>query len=335
MRQSANGLAISSTKRPTAARLSYRASSKSYKSLAQPAEKQRGQGYLAAFLFSRSLPAWAIISIRLLFRHLNLPRKQRRQYYGGMEAGGTKSICAVAANPTDTPVETISIPTSSSAKDIIQQAINFYKKYDLKALGVASFGPIDLNPTSPTYGYITATPKPGWANTDLLGPLRQALGVPIGFDTDVNGAALGEWRYGGGQGLDSVVYFTVGTGIGGGAVLNGQARHGFVHPEMGHLPVRRHRADRYPGWCTYHKDCLEGLATGPAIADRWQKPATELPIDHQAWEFEAYYLAQAVCSVVYTLSPHRVILGAGVIHQQQPFPPIPPPVFPTLNRYIP
>jgi len=187
---------------------------------------------------------------------------------------------------------------------------------------------------SRTYGYITATPKPGWANTDLLSPLRMNFNVPIGFDTDVNGAALGEARYGSGQGLDYLVYMTVGTGIGGGGVVNGKLLHGLVHPEMGHIPVRRHPDDPYPGHCPYHKDCFEGMACGPAIADRWGKSGDELPPEHQAWEFEAFYLAQAISAIVYTLSPRRIILGGGIMHQQQLFPRVRQLVVEILNGYI-
>jgi fructokinase len=255
------------------------------------------------------------------------------QLYGGIEAGGTKFICTVAETPTAEPVETISIPTTTPA-ETIGQALEFFKRYSLKGLGVASFGPVDLHLSSATYGYITATPKPGWRDADLLGPLKAALNVPIGFDTDVNGAALGEWRYGGGQGTSSVVYFTVGTGIGGGVVIEGQMVHGLMHPEMGHIPVRRHPDDTYEGNCPYHDDCLEGMACGPAIKGRWGKSANELPINHIAWEFEAHYLAQATSTVLYTISPERVIFGGGVMHQMQLFPMIRKKLVELINGYI-
>jgi len=253
--------------------------------------------------------------------------------YGGIEAGGTKFICAVAAQPNEAPVDSITIPTTTP-DETITRTVDFFKGHQVKALGVASFGPVDLLMGSRTYGYITATPKPGWANTDLLSPLRMSFGVPIGFDTDVNGAALGEARYGSGQGLDYLVYMTVGTGIGGGGVVNGKLLHGLVHPEMGHIPVRRHPDDPYVGHCPYHKDCLEGMACGPAIADRWGKSGDVLPPEHQAWEFEAFYLAQAISAIVYTLSPRRIILGGGIMHQQQLFPRIRQLVVEIVNGYI-
>ncbi len=252
---------------------------------------------------------------------------------GAVEAGGTKFICAVAEQPDAPPIETISIPTTMPA-ETIDRALDFFSRHELRALGIASFGPIDLRVGSPSYGYITATPKAHWQNTDLVGPFQQAFNVPVGFDTDVNGAALGELRYGGGQGLDSLVYVTVGTGIGGGAITNGQVIHGLIHPEMGHIPVRRHPADTFAGACPYHADCLEGMASGPSLIARWGVAGDALPPTHQAWEFEAYYLAQAVCSMVYLLSPQRIILGGGVMHQRQLFEQIQHEVVQTLKGYI-
>ncbi len=255
------------------------------------------------------------------------------QLYGGIEAGGTKFVCAVAEQPTASPIDEVTLPTTTP-EATLRETIAFFKRYDLKALGIGSFGPVDLHAESPSYGYITATPKPGWRNTDLAGPLRQALKVPVGFDTDVNAAALGEWRYGGGQGAECVVYITVGTGIGGGAVINGRLLHGLIHPEMGHILVRRHPEDEYAGHCPYHRDCLEGMACGPALAARWGQPAGELTPDHRAWEFEAHYLAQAITAILYTLSPQRVILGGGVMHQAQLFPLIRRKVVELLNGYL-
>lgn len=252
--------------------------------------------------------------------------------YGGIEAGGTKFICAVADSPTSTPI-TAKIDTTTP-EATLAQVIAFFERFDLAALGVGSFGPIDLQPGSPTYGYITATPKAGWRNTDLIQRLQAIFRVPVGFDTDVNAAALAEIRYGAAQGLTHAVYITVGTGIGGGAVVNGAMLHGLVHPEMGHLPVARHPRDTFAGHCPYHADCLEGMASGPAIAARWGMPASELPADHDAWTFEAYYLAQAICSMIYTLSPQRVIIGGGVMHQPQLFPQIRAMVLERLNGYI-
>jgi|SRR5579859_6216845 len=255
------------------------------------------------------------------------------QVYGGIEGGGTKFNCAVAISPTETPIDSLKIDTTTPA-ETLGKVISFFKKYDLKALGFASFGPIDLDRQSPTYGYITATPKVGWKNTPIVPVLRQEFAVPIGWDTDCNVAALGEVCYGAAQGLSSAFYITVGTGVGGGAVIDGQMIHGLVHSEMGHLPLPRHPRDTYAGHCPYHRDCLEGMACGPAIQERWGKPAGELPPSHEAWEFEAFYLAQAICSVTYVISPQRIIVGGGVMHQEQLFPHIRQMVVEKLNGYI-
>jgi len=239
----------------------------------------------------------------------------------------------------------LSIPTTTP-EETLKKALDFFRpkslsalrvpdpSYKIQAMGIASFGPIDLRKDSPTYGNITTTPKPGWAYTDLVTPIRDGFGIPVGFDTDVNGAALGEQGYGAGKGLTSLVYFTVGTGIGGGALVNGEPIHGLVHTEMGHFPVERHPDDKYEGICAYHKDCLEGLATGPSIQARWGAPGSQLPVDHAAWEMEAYYLAQAVCDVVYALSPQRIIMGGGVMHQAHLFPLIRQKTLKRLNGYV-
>jgi fructokinase len=191
----------------------------------------------------------------------------------------------------------------------------------LGAVGVASFGPVDLNPASPAYGSITNTPKHGWANTDVVGMLSRVLDVPVGFDTDVNGAALGEHGWGAAQDVATFVYLTVGTGIGGGGLVRGQPMHGLVHPEMGHLRVPHDWVrDPFEGVCPFHGDCLEGLATGPALAARWGRPAEMLPADHPAWALEADYLALGVTNLILVLSPERVILGGGVMQQYHLFP---------------
>jgi fructokinase len=253
--------------------------------------------------------------------------------YGGIEAGGTKFVCGVAPQPDEPLVARTVIPTTQP-EETLARTIEFFRPYTLEGLGVASFGPIDLHEKSATYGYITTTPKPGWGNCDLIGPLREALKVPVKLDTDVNGAALGEWRYGAGKGSDQIVYYTIGTGIGGGAIANGLPVHGLTHPEMGHVPVKRHPKDDYAGYCPYHKDCLEGMASGPAMESRWGIPASQLAPDHIAWEIEAHYLAQAISSVVFILSPQRVILGGGVMHQPQLFPLIQQKVLETLAGYV-
>ena len=257
--------------------------------------------------------------------------------YGGLEAGGTKFVCAVAAGPDDIRDE-VRFPTTTP-DETIGQALDFFtmhhKREPLRAVGIASFGPVDPNPASSTWGYITTTPKPGWHNTDLAGPLARALGIPIGFDTDVNGAALGEHRWGAGMGIDNLVYLTVGTGLGGGALVNGKLVHGMMHPEMGHMLLRRDPArDPYAGHCPYHGDCFEGLVCGPALIDRWQQDARQLPPDHEAWKLEAHYLALGLVNIIAVLSPQRIILGGGIMDQEQLFPMVRANVQTLLNGYI-
>ena len=214
--------------------------------------------------------------------------------YAGIEAGGTKFVCAMGTGPEDIR-SSVSFPTTSP-EETLGRTIEFLRQQGgastLTAIGVASFGPVDLQPGSPTYGYITTTPKPGWANCDVVGALKQHFDLPVGFDTDVNGAALGEWRWGAAQGLDTFVYLTIGTGIGGGGMVNGKMLHGLVHPEMGHMLLRRDpEQDPFPGSCPYHGGCLEGLASGPALERRWGVRSETLPPDHPAWALEAHYIA--------------------------------------------
>jgi fructokinase len=250
--------------------------------------------------------------------------------YGGIEAGGTKFVCMVGTGPDDIRAET-RFPTTSPERTL-QQAFEFLQAEQarhgrLAAVGIASFGPVDLRHDSPTYGYITSTPKAGWSNVSIAGAARAALGVPVGFDTDVNAAALAEQRWGAGRGLHSFIYLTVGTGIGGGGLLDGKLTHGLVHPEMGHIRVPHDlAADPFAGVCPFHGDCLEGLASGPAMSARWLKPVEELPDDHPGWALEARYLALALANFVCTLSPQRIIMGGGVM--SKPF------LFPLIRRYV-
>lgn len=254
--------------------------------------------------------------------------------FAGIEAGGTKWVCAVGTGP-DQLVALERFPTTTPA-ETIGQVLDFLRQFaGLKAIGVGSFGPIDLHPASPTDGYITTTPKAGWQFTDLVGPLRATFGLPVGFDTDVNAAALGEWRWGAAQGLDTFVYLTIGTGIGGGARVNGKLLHGLLHPEMGHMLMRRDAVrDAFAGVCPFHGDCLEGLATGPALEKRWGARAETLPIEHPAWELEAHYLAQAVVNLICIFSPERIILGGGVMQPPQVFALLRPAVQQLLNGYL-
>jgi fructokinase len=243
---------------------------------------------------------------------------------GAVEAGGTKFVCAVGRGPDDLRVVE-RLPTTSPA-ETLARVVAFLREAErahgrLAALGVASFGPLELRPASSRHGHITSTPKAGWADTDVLGPLRAAFPVPIGFDTDVNGAALAEARWGAARDVESCVYLTVGTGIGGGAVARGVPVHGLVHPEMGHLRVPHDRqADPFDGTCPFHGDCLEGLASGPALSARWGAAAESLAAGHPAWALEAQYLALALHNLVCTLSPERIVMGGGVMSQPALFP---------------
>lgn len=236
---------------------------------------------------------------------------------GGIEAGGTKFVCAIGTGPDD--VRAIERFPTTSPEETLQRTIQFFKDQStdlgpVASIGVGSFGPVDPHLNSSTFGYVTSTPKPGWKDTDVVGPLRNALGVPVAFDTDVNAAALGEWRWGAAKKLDCFIYLTIGTGIGGGGMINGHLMHGLIHPEMGHVRIPHDLTrDPYPGHCPFHGDCLEGLAAGPAIGERWGQPAEEFPNDHPAWELEAEYLAYALVNFLCTLSPQRIIIGGGVM----------------------
>jgi len=232
---------------------------------------------------------------------------------GGLETGGTRVRCAVATSPEDVRAETV-VPTTTPG-ETLGRVLEFFRSRPerIAAIGVACFGPVDLNPRSATFGRITTTPKRGWAGTDVVGALRP-LSLPVAFDTDVNGAALGEHRWGAGRDVDPFVYVTVGTGIGGGVVVNGRPLHGLVHPEMGHVPIPREPGDDFPGVCPYHGACLEGLASGVALERRWGAPPDTLPGDHEAWRFEARYLALGVRTIAAVLSPPRIVLGGGVMH---------------------
>ena len=247
--------------------------------------------------------------------------------YGAIEAGGTKFVCAVGRSPTDLS-EPARIATTTP-KETLAQCIEFFRgQPKIDALGVGCFGPLELRRDARAYGHVTTTPKPGWSNADVVGPLARALGVPIGFDTDVNAAVLGESRWGAARDLDTAIYLTIGTGIGGGALIGGQLAHGLVHPEMGHLLVPREPDDlAFAGNCPFHgARCWEGLASGPALARRWGAPAEALPADHPAWDLEARYIASALTSLVLVLSPERLILGGGVMQVSA--------LFPLVRKYL-
>jgi fructokinase len=214
------------------------------------------------------------------------------------------------------------------------KVIEYFRDKQVEAIGVGSFGPIGLHPQSPLYGYVTTTPKPGWSNYHFLGALKQSFDVPYGWDTDVNAAAYGEAVWGAAKGLQSCLYYTIGTGVGVGVYAEGQLIHGLVHPEGGHVLVRRHPEDHFPGLCPYHGDCLEGMAAGPALEARWQRKGYELPQDHPAWEMEAFYIAQSITGAILMTSPQKIILGGGVMNQSQLFSLIRNAVQRNLNGYV-
>lgn len=256
--------------------------------------------------------------------------------FGGMETGGTKCVCAIGTGPDDLTV--YSFPTEDP-QATVRQAVRFFQEQagtKLEALGIGSFGPLDLDRASPTYGYITSTPKLAWREFDLAGSMARALHVPVGFDTDVNAAVLAEGRWGAARNLHNCLYLTVGTGIGGGALVDSRLLHGLMHPEMGHIRIPHDAAnDPYQGHCPYHGDCLEGLASGPALEARWGRPAQALPRDHPAWVLEARYLALALSTWVCTLSPQRILLGGGVMQRDWLFPMVRAELKRLLNNYLP
>ncbi len=257
--------------------------------------------------------------------------------YGGIEAGGTKFVCAVGSNPDDLCVNVIETTTPD---ETISRVIAYFKEQNstkkLSSIGIGSFGPIDLNRNSKTYGFITSTPKLNWENVDFVGAIRSSFNIPIGFDTDVNAAAIGEYQWGAAQGLTNFIYLTIGTGIGGGGIINGIPLHGLLHPEMGHIFIPRDYDDKksYEGNCPRHKDCFEGLASGPAIRNRWGRPPQDLNQDHPAWEYIAKYISYALVNYICTLSPQRIIIGGGVMKQSKLYPLIHQMVKELLNNYL-
>ncbi len=260
-----------------------------------------------------------------------------KKAFGGIEAGGTKFVCAVGTGPDDIRAE-IRLPTESS-EVTMGRVIDFFRgqqeQHDIAAIGVASFGPVDPDPDSPTFGHITNTPKPGWANTPVAPILRDAFEVPIGFDTDVNVAALGEHSWGAAQEVDTFVYLTIGTGIGGGGMVDGNLLHGLIHPEMGHIAIPHNwERDPFAGTCPFHGDCWEGLANGPALEERWGQAGESLQEGHEAWSLEAHYIALGVTSIMMILSPQMVVLGGGVMEQAHLFPLVHQEVQSQLNGYI-
>lgn len=259
--------------------------------------------------------------------------------FGAIEGGGTKFNCLLARNPADILAE-IRIPTTSP-QDTLDKVVNFFKTESerlnepLESIGIGCFGPLNLNSQSPAFGAIAATPKPGWSNAPVFRTIQSAFDLPVVIDTDVNAAAIGEATWGAGAGLSDFVYFTIGTGIGAGVIVNSKPVHGLIHPEVGHILLPQDtRLDPFTGVCPFHPNCFESLATGPAIARRWGVAAETLPPDHPAWELEAHYIALALHTVICALSPQRIILGGGVMQQSQLFPLIRQKVKLSINGYV-
>ncbi len=251
---------------------------------------------------------------------------------GALEAGGTKMVCAIG-DETGKIYEQVSIPTEDP-ETTVPKMIEYFRGKDIEAIGIGCFGPIELDKKAENYGCITTTPKIKWRNYNIVKAFREALGCPVGFDTDVNGSVLGEVTFGQAKGKNCVLYLTIGTGIGAGIYIEGKLLHGMLHPEAGHVLITKRETDTYGGKCPYHKNCFEGLAAGPAIEERWGKKAIQLVDEPQVWELEADYIAQALMGYILTLSPEMIILGGGVMHQEQLFPLIREKVAQYLGGYI-
>jgi fructokinase len=261
----------------------------------------------------------------------------REKLYGGVEAGGTKFVCCVASGPGNI-VEEVRFATTTP-DETLKKTIQFFEPFvqdgRIRSIGVGSFGPIDLDPASPTYGYITATPKPGWSNTDVRGILERSLKLHIVIESDVNAAAVGEAMWGASQGLDPSLYLTIGTGIGGGYIKDGRPLLGLVNPEMGHLRIPHDRErDPFEGNCPFHGDCFEGLANGPAIEKRLGIKGALIPETDPYWDIEAEYIASALVNYILTLVPKKIILGGGVMQREFLLPRIRNRVRNLLNGYV-
>ncbi len=255
----------------------------------------------------------------------------------GIEGGGTKFICAYGSGPQDLKERT-EIRTQNPAvtmRELIEYIRSVQKKVTVAAIGASIFGPLDLDTSSPTYGYVTTTPKQEWINFNFVGTLQQEFNCPVGFDTDVNAAAISEYRWGAAKNISDLLYLTVGTGIGGGLIVNHRLVHGAMHPEMGHIFIPQDKNDTFAGVCKYHGNCLEGLASGPSLKERWRvKSALDLPEDHPGWEFEASYLGLALANYTLILSPKKIIIGGGVMRQNHLLPKIRRHLLKHLGGYI-
>ncbi len=254
--------------------------------------------------------------------------------YGAIEAGGTKFVCAVGNRDLEI-IEQVSFPTRAP-NETMEDVIRFFSKFtkELQSIGVGSFGPIDIRQDSESYGYITSTPKISWQYFDFVGTLKRHFNLPIAFTTDVNAACYGEYVKGNGLGFSSVAYYTIGTGVGGAVLQNGEFIEGFSHPEMGHMLVNKHPKDFFEGNCPFHKNCLEGMAAGPTIQKRYGKKGQELVENDAFWEIEAYYIAQGVYNTTLLFSPDIIILGGGVINQRHILPKVHSTFFELMNGYV-
>jgi fructokinase len=257
-----------------------------------------------------------------------------RKLFGGMEGGGTKFACAVGRGPQDIREEIRFLTTTP--EETLGRAVAFFRKFELDAIGLAPFGPLNLDPASPAYGSIASTPKDGWSNAGVLSVFRRAFDLPLVIDLDVNAAAFGEWYWiPERKSMESLVYYTIGTGIGAGVISNGCILHGLTHPEAGHMRLPHDRKkDPFPGVCPFHGDCFEGLASGPAIARHWRQPAEQLPDDHPAWELEAAYIAYALVNTILQVSPRCIVVGGGVMEHRALFPAVRRKVREYLNGYV-
>ena len=259
------------------------------------------------------------------------------ELFGGIEAGGTKFVCLIGTGPNDIRAETV-FPTTTPS-ETMGRAVAFFQEHaadlPLSGVGVGCFGPVDLEPESPSFGHITTTPKAGWAGTDIVGMLRRDLHLPVAFDTDVNASAYAEYLWGAANGLDPAIYVTIGTGIGAGIVSRGMPVHGLVHPEAGHMLIPHDRQiDPFPGACPYHGDCFEGLASGTALNQRWKTPAETLPDAHNGWQLEAHYIGLALTNLILCHSPRRIVVGGGVMRRRLLFPMVRRSVRDLLNGYV-
>lgn len=253
--------------------------------------------------------------------------------FGALEAGGTKMVCAIG-DENGNILERESFPTTTP-EETMPLMIDFFRKHTLCAIGIGCFGPIDLDHNSPTYGHITTTPKLAWANYPIVDEFRKALGIPVGFDTDVNAAALGEATWGCTKDVKTSIYVTIGTGVGVGVIVDGKPHHGMIHPEGGHILLGRHPNDPMIGSaCPYHENCMEGLAAGPSLEKRWGVKGAQLTERKEVWELEAYYIGNALVNYILMLSPERIVLGGGVMHQPCLLPLVRREVAAQLNGYV-